>query len=165
MSTVNLFIYIVGTDVPFPVSIDRSKTVGDLKDAIFKKNSETLHGIDARQLTLYKVRLIDDDSLGERASEELAEKKGTALRSTSKLSKVFDDAMMDEDGAVHVLVEIPYGAGECLEPRTRLKRLIECFIHCFILNFPGWSLPHLQNPYPISTYTSINLPLILSHTF
>jgi hypothetical protein len=68
MSTLKLFVYIVGTDVPFPVSNDRSDTVGDLKDAILKENPETLHGIDACQLTLYKVRLINDDSLRERAS-------------------------------------------------------------------------------------------------
>jgi hypothetical protein len=117
MSTLKLFVYIIGTDVPFPVSSDRSDTVGDLKDAILKKNPETLHGIDARQLTLYKVRLIDDDSLGERASEELAKKKGTALRSTWKLLTHFDDAILDDDGVVHVLVETPDGAGECLELR------------------------------------------------
>jgi hypothetical protein len=170
MSTLKLFVLIVGTDVPFPVSIDRSETVGDLKDVILKKKQNALHGIDADQLTLWKpsgdFKLPTSPPVTLKSSLKelvLDRQKGTEdynrmvlLDPSSTVGDEFSGFVPMRE--VNVLVEIPYDAGECLEPRTRLKRLIECFIHCFILNFPGWSLPHLH----LHIHEP---PLILSHTF
>jgi hypothetical protein len=134
-----LYAYVVGHGAAFSVPLDDVEDINDMKKAILKEKPNDLKDIDADrltlqghppefdsdQLTLYKVRLVDDNCLRERASEELAklrEKKGSVLQSTRKLSKYFDDtywhAITDDDGIVHVLVEIPDGAGECFEPRT-----------------------------------------------
>jgi hypothetical protein len=164
-----LFVYVIGLgSSSFSVRIRSSETVDDLKEAILKKKSHDLASIDADRLTLYRVTLPSGGNLEQAARDELAklkesgkEGKEVALDPTEELSACFDDTYWlntPRTKRVHVLVEIPDGAGECLESRTRLKRLIECFIHCFILNFPGWSLPHLH----LHIHEP---PLILSHTF
>jgi len=55
---VKLFCYILGKyEAPFPINIAQSETVGDLKEAIFKKNQAKLVHVDATQLRLWKVCL------------------------------------------------------------------------------------------------------------
>jgi hypothetical protein len=52
-----LYCSILGPDGghAFPVRISRSRTVGDLKDAIKKKKGNALNHIDADQLEIWKV--------------------------------------------------------------------------------------------------------------
>jgi len=50
---ITLFCWILDeSGSPFPVDIQHSMTVGHLKDAIFKKKSDTFANVDADQLTL-----------------------------------------------------------------------------------------------------------------
>ena len=51
-----LFAYMLGLGRPaFSITINGSKTVGDLKDAILMKKPNLLKNVDAAQLTLWKV--------------------------------------------------------------------------------------------------------------
>jgi hypothetical protein len=103
MDDYNLFVYIVGLDnTPFTVRIPRSKTVGDLKKAILNENPNVLKDWDAAQLTLYKVSLLDDDSLKKNA--EKAIKSETSLRPTWELSDYWQKSPKSK--TVHVLVEV-----------------------------------------------------------
>jgi Crinkler effector protein N-terminal domain len=43
-----LFVFIVGLDHPSPVVIEKSKTVGELKESIWEKNKNDLKDVDAR---------------------------------------------------------------------------------------------------------------------
>jgi hypothetical protein len=54
--TIKLFCWILDvSNHPFPVDIDDSITVADLKKAIVKEKSSTFANIEADQLTLWKV--------------------------------------------------------------------------------------------------------------
>ncbi|KAK2462457.1 hypothetical protein APHAL10511_005427 [Amanita phalloides] len=65
-----LFVVVVELGPPsFPVCIESSKTVGELKKAILNENANTLKGVDAHQLTLYKVKLPDGKNLKELAPQ------------------------------------------------------------------------------------------------
>jgi len=62
-----LFIFFIGLPGSFSVTLERSETVGDLKERILKKSPNVLKGVDAGQLTLYKVQLPDNETLGQSA--------------------------------------------------------------------------------------------------
>ena len=51
-----LFCWILDkSESPFPVDVAHDDTVGDLKKKIMNENSDALAGLDADQLTLWKV--------------------------------------------------------------------------------------------------------------
>jgi len=60
MAELSLYVYVIGLGSPFPVDIERSKTVGHLKEAILQKRPNALKGIDAAELVLYKAALVYD---------------------------------------------------------------------------------------------------------
>ncbi|KAI9507611.1 hypothetical protein F5148DRAFT_1203340, partial [Russula earlei] len=68
-----LFVYPIGLGIPFPVEIEGSETVGQLKDAIWQKNPNDFKDIDARRLVLYQVDLPDDEDLEEAAKQAARE--------------------------------------------------------------------------------------------
>ncbi|KAI9437874.1 hypothetical protein F5148DRAFT_1262269, partial [Russula earlei] len=82
-----LFVYLRGIDSTFPVNIEGSETVGDLKDAIWQKNPNELKDIDAAGLVLYQVDLPDDEDLEEAAKQ--AAKDQPTLKATRLLSTLF----------------------------------------------------------------------------
>ncbi|KAI8594210.1 hypothetical protein EDD21DRAFT_422114, partial [Dissophora ornata] len=49
-------------DNAFPVSTSSATTVGELKDFIKTKIPDTFNGVDAKDLTLWKVAIPDDDN-------------------------------------------------------------------------------------------------------
>jgi hypothetical protein len=56
VQSISLFCWILDVSrSPFPVDIDDSKTVGHLKKAIVKENSDTFAHIEADQFILWKV--------------------------------------------------------------------------------------------------------------
>jgi hypothetical protein len=54
---IKVFCLILGNNSPFPVKIAESDTIGDLKDKIKEKKSETLKGVEADKLVLWMVRV------------------------------------------------------------------------------------------------------------
>ena len=115
-----LFVYVLGRGSPFPVSIQSSETVGDLKNAIFKKIPNDLKSVDPDRLSLWKASIADED-LEDRASsfiKESVERGEKPLRPTMKLHRFYDDAYWNSipgDGIVHVLAQLPVNARESLQ--------------------------------------------------
>ncbi|KAK2459307.1 hypothetical protein APHAL10511_008662 [Amanita phalloides] len=97
-----LFVYVIGLRTSsFPVIIESSKTVGELKRAILKEKPIGLKGVHAGQLTLYKVELPDGENI-ERL-EPLARKEELEVPSC-KLSEVFPVEPREE--TVSILLDI-----------------------------------------------------------
>jgi hypothetical protein len=98
-----LFVFIKGLGPSsFPVTIERSETVGDLKKAICNETPNDLKHVDSHNLTLYHVDLPDGEGLEQLASE--APKEKLAMPSL-KLSKVFPTNPPEH--TVSILVEVP----------------------------------------------------------
>ena len=90
----------------FDVEISRSKSVHALRVAIKAQMPNTLKDIEPFLLILYKISIPCTPQLPERVTAlELDRLK---LNPLLKLSKVFEDGLLDEH--VHVVVEIPSGA-------------------------------------------------------
>src|SRR5215204_4226318 len=86
----------------FPVHIDGSSLVGDLKEAIKAKNSQTFANVDAKDIKLWKVPISDDhvDPLSNPSLEDSDE-----LLAIKKISKYFPDSPPEEH--IHVIVSPP----------------------------------------------------------
>src|ERR1700693_3976370 len=52
---IKLFCLLRGDEHTFPVEIATTETIGDLKKLIHRENKAKLHGIDASDLTVWKV--------------------------------------------------------------------------------------------------------------
>ena len=91
----------------FPVHIEGSSLVGDLKDAIKAKKQNDFAGVDADRLRLWKVPISDDhvDPLNNLSLEDSDE-----LLAIRKISKYFPDSPPEEH--IHVIVKLPR---KCLE--------------------------------------------------
>ena len=61
--TLRLYIYIKDEPCSFPIFIQSSEMVGELKKAISEKVSDILEHVNTRQLVLYQVSLPDDGNL------------------------------------------------------------------------------------------------------
>jgi hypothetical protein len=84
-SHLKLFVYIIGLGSLFPVNIERSETVGDLKIVILKEKPNGLKDVDADRLILFKVELRDAKNLEQLAHDATKEE----LDVPSTLSEVF----------------------------------------------------------------------------
>ena len=98
-----LFVYVIGLGYcSFCVDIERSKTVGHLKDAILREISNGLKGIDADQLVLYKFALPYTNDLERLVSQASKEELEVPSR---KLSKIFP--MDPPKKEISILAEVP----------------------------------------------------------
>ena len=96
-----IFCIVVGEDVSFPVEIEKSKTVGQLKDDIKKKNSR-LADFNALDLILYRVDLPDDDNLEHNVKETLRGRLDP-LKPSKKWVAIYPDGLQED--TVHILVQ------------------------------------------------------------
>ncbi len=87
----------------FTARIESWKTVGDLKNAILEKTPNILKGIDAFQLTLYRVEHPDNGTIADDMNHIL---KDELKVSTRMLSKVFP--IQPSERTINVLVEVPH---------------------------------------------------------
>jgi hypothetical protein len=124
-SHLNLFVYVIGPgSSSFPVTMERSETVGHLKKAILKEKPNDLKDVDADRLILYKVELPDDENLEQSAHDATKEE----LRVPSRvLSKIFPSNLPEE--TVSILVGLPKELGN----PTLVKGLGVCLICLFAL--------------------------------
>ena len=102
MAELSLNVFVIGLGNSFPVDIERTKTVGHLKQAILQVNPNDLKDIDARQLVIYKVEIPDGEDLEQLASQARRQKLEVQSR---KLSKIFPTTPPEE--VVSILVEAP----------------------------------------------------------
>jgi len=97
-----LFIFIIGLDASFPVTIESSKTVGNLKERIWEKNPNELKGVDADRLSLYRVDFSDFETLAQSAVQ--AAEKNEPLRPFTPLSEIF--SVNPPAKTINIVVEV-----------------------------------------------------------
>ena len=98
-----LFVYVIGLgSSSFSVTIEKSETVDDLKEAILRRNPNDLKDVDSARLILYKVQLTDGKNLKQLAPQAVKEE----LEDPSlELSEVFPTN--PQKRTVSILVEVP----------------------------------------------------------
>jgi hypothetical protein len=101
-----LFVYVIGLGTTsFPIRINNSETVGDLREAVFEKIRPLVLGVEALQLTLYRVTLPDTGrKLAESASKALQHELDVAA---CTLCEVF--AEQPPPKTVNIVVVLPEG--------------------------------------------------------
>jgi hypothetical protein len=108
-----LYAYIPGRDGgPFPVSIDPTRTVGELKKMIVAENPKTLVDLEPRHLILYKVEIHDDGNLEKLKNEVLQTGPAGIVElkaASAKLSRSFPEIPPEQ--TINIIVRIP-GDGE-----------------------------------------------------
>jgi len=111
-----LFCAILGerTD-SFPINIDESQTVGDLKGQIKKENAQLLISIDARTLILYKVDIdiAVNNAAYQQVIEQISDKMVTTpmeplINPSQTLSDIFGQST-PAGRRINILVERPPG--------------------------------------------------------
>ena len=122
----NLFCLVNGeaTSNAFPVEIESTKTIGDLKELIKTKKTNDFQDVDADRLTLWRVSTPDDDD------EEIPivldnvnNKDKKKLRATRGLLEVFPDKL--PINTIHVIVHRPPRGNA----HTRLLLFVTCCLH------------------------------------
>ncbi|KAG0196341.1 hypothetical protein BGX33_001758 [Mortierella sp. NVP41] len=89
----------------FPVEIESTKTIGDLKEHIKAKKTINFSDVDADQLTLWRVSIPDDDNDDEIlvVLDNVKDKDKKKLKATRELSEVFPDK--PPKNTIHVIVQ------------------------------------------------------------
>lgn len=104
-STYTIFCVVIDENIPFPVNVQPHTTVGELKKAI-KAETQMFATVDAHKLTLYPVKIPDDDDLVKNVKKELNNQPLlNALRPTTELSTLFSET--PAKGTVHILIRGP----------------------------------------------------------
>ncbi|OAQ22287.1 hypothetical protein K457DRAFT_345756 [Linnemannia elongata AG-77] len=110
------------TSNAFPVEIESTKTIGDLKELIKTKKTNDFQDVDADKLTLWRVSIPDDDDNDLPVLlDSVPEKK--KLKATTRLLKVFDTELPDD--TIHIIVQRPPQGNA----HTRLLLFVTCCWH------------------------------------
>ncbi|KAG0027221.1 hypothetical protein BGZ81_005785 [Podila clonocystis] len=104
----NLFCLVDGesTSSAFPIKVSPDDSIGDLKKLIKAEIPDTFNGVDAKDLTLWRVSLPitdDDDEIPILLNYVTSDKK--KLGPATRLSKVFPEKLAEE--AVHIIAQRP----------------------------------------------------------
>ncbi|KAF9313348.1 hypothetical protein BG006_004179, partial [Podila minutissima] len=93
------------TSNAFPVEVESTKTIGDFKKLIKSEIPDTFNGVDAKDLTLWRVSIpiTDDDDIPILLNNVTSGKKKLGL--ATRLSKVFPEELPEE--TVHIIVQRP----------------------------------------------------------
>ncbi|KAG0271415.1 hypothetical protein BGZ95_000771 [Linnemannia exigua] len=117
---ISLFCLVDGeaTSNAFPVKIESTKTIGELKDAIKAKKTNDFSDVDADKLTLWRVSIPDDehDEIPVFLDSVPVTKK---LRATSKLSVVFAAEL--PENTIHVIVQRPTSDPQYLPQKKKIR--------------------------------------------
>ena len=112
MSKLKLLCITPGDDETFPVDIDKTQTVGDLKTKIKEAMAPDLDTIMAFKLKLYRINVdISDDKNHDRIIDQISRgdfdfKPKDELLSWRLISQFFEK---NSGGTIEVLVELPPG--------------------------------------------------------
>ncbi|KAF9123404.1 hypothetical protein BG015_005318, partial [Linnemannia schmuckeri] len=95
------------TSNAFPVEMESSQTIGDLKKLIKTEIPDTFNGVDAKDLTLWSVSIPDGDNDDEIpiVLGNVNNKDKKKLRATRGLLEVFPDKPLKN--TIHVIVQRP----------------------------------------------------------
>jgi len=93
------------TSNAFPVEIESSKTIGDLKKLIKTEQAPAFDDITANNLTLWKVSLSisDDEEETFITLDAFSDKK--KLQPTNRLSRLFVEPQLED--TIHIIVQRP----------------------------------------------------------
>lgn len=98
-----LFCFILGDGDPFSISMQKNKTVDELKVEIVKKQKLEDH-ITANRLTLYQVNVAEDDNLENNIQQKILNGL-KPLKASQELGDLFLET--PQKGTVHIFVKIP----------------------------------------------------------
>jgi len=100
---------LIGEDSQFPVKLDETKTVYDLKEEIKTKNNPRLNNFAATELTLYKIDVdATEDGIKEARRLSLNLNELEKLNPSAELQGVFRNTA-PPGGKIHILVQVPEG--------------------------------------------------------
>ena len=110
---------IIGESTAFPVKIDETQTVGELKKFIKKETEPDLDGVAAHRLTLYKVNIDMSDKAKftkevQDISQDLSKTEKELFNPSEELSHVFKSPDPLK-GNIHILIQLP---GESIDPKV-----------------------------------------------
>lgn len=95
----------------FPVKVDNDKTIGELKKIIKDENSNEFFGVDAKNLTLWKVEIpVNDDDKEEIKQLILQDNQKTKLLGIRYIEDYWTDSPLKR--CIHIIVEPPVVASE-----------------------------------------------------
>src|SRR4051794_2282607 len=103
---VTLLCLVNGTSSAFPVRIDKTLLVGDLKDEIKMKKAPKFDSFAADELTLWNVDILYDEG----AVKQLVLEEGNTVKKMSPVSEIgeyFEKAPIKKH--IHVVIERPPG--------------------------------------------------------
>ncbi|KAG0351443.1 hypothetical protein BG005_009051 [Podila minutissima] len=110
--TFRLFCLLDGesTSNAFPVVIESSETVGELKERIKAKKTSVFHDVDADHLTLWCVSIPDPDDDDNKNDvhihvDNMPDKGRTKLKATHELSDIFQEKPAKR--TIHIIVKRP----------------------------------------------------------
>ncbi|KIJ36134.1 hypothetical protein M422DRAFT_261460 [Sphaerobolus stellatus SS14] len=102
------YCYLLNGGNPFPLQISLSDTIGELKEQI-KAKKRHLSGIDADELSLWVVKLPQDEGDGYRQeAQKLTSKVPKITKDTSRISEHLLNK--HEDGFIDILAAAPNDA-------------------------------------------------------
>ncbi|KAF9272527.1 hypothetical protein BGZ68_002332, partial [Mortierella alpina] len=95
------------TSQAFSVDIDKTKTVDHLKKFIKTEIPDTFNGVDAKDLTVWRVSIpiIEDNDELPILLNNVPEKERKKLGPATRLSRVFPEDLPEE--TVHIIVQRP----------------------------------------------------------
>jgi Crinkler effector protein N-terminal domain len=93
-----LFCWVFGDARPFPVKINRDKTVGELKEAIVAKDPNRFRDIVPHSLALWKKIICE----GDKSLQPSGLKEEDELYATWKVGKHFEEAPPEE--RIHIFI-------------------------------------------------------------
>jgi hypothetical protein len=118
----------------FPVEIANTKTVGALKEEIWKKKENAFKGVDADTLVLWKVSFADENLQQGLAKFDPAN-ADELRRAATRLNNVFPNQPQDQH--LHMLIQ---------RPPTREFSFIGATVYLHADSPPCYSHPFLQTP-------------------
>ena len=101
---IEIFCVILGEFIPFPIEIERGKSVSDLKNKIYDAKKNTLPKIDANQLKLYHGDIPKYNDIAKAVEQKLSHNL-TELGAFDKLAHVFGN--VPKKKTIHVIVQPP----------------------------------------------------------
>ncbi|KAK3818233.1 MAG: hypothetical protein JOS17DRAFT_721674 [Linnemannia elongata] len=118
------------TSNAFSVKIPSSDTIDDLKDHIKAKIPDTFNGVDAKDLTLWRVSILitRDDSEIPILFNNIAKEEKEKLHPADDLSDIFDEKPPKK--TIHIIVQRPSQGNA----NARLLLFVTCCLHRRLLS-------------------------------
>ena len=139
------------------VTLTNDQTIDSLKDVIKQKNANNLKEIDAKELTLYQVFILDNDHLGGKLSSMNFD-TNILLWSMQKLSAIFPTGA--EEGHLHICRHVET---RCMLVLFTLQFSSTILCDCFITQ-QVLQVHHKHMNHPISSVNTHSSLTYIDHS-